>query len=175
MKFIKEQKGFTLIELMITINLSFLVLAFIVSFYLMISKIFFSTTKRAEEKHVTNDFFYKLNEMLNKAEWYSFQVSDSSSQIICDRDTVDFYQGKISGSSIMYLDNIENYETNIFFLSGDSLKISNGRVENILMPGETKVFASDTIKSISIWLEKNRIYNCSVYNKSIAYKRFKNL
>lgn len=175
MIFIKKQNGFTLVEIIVTINLAFLVVAFIVSFYLMVSKIFVGTTKRSEEKHVTNDFFYRLNEMLNKAEWYSFQVNDSSSQLLCDRDTVDFYEGKISGSCMMYLDNIENYEANIFFLSGDSLKISNGKAEELSMPGKIKVLASDTIQSISMKLKKERIYNCNIHNKPIAYKRFKNL
>ena len=176
MKLIEGQRGFTLIEIIVTINLAFLAVAIIVSFYLMISKIFTGTIKRSEEKHVTNDFFYKLNDMLNKAEWYSFQVSDTTSQLICRRDTVNFYEGRISGSNIMYLDNIKNYETKVYFVTGDSINISNGKVESLFfMPGEIKTFASDSILSISLNMERNGIYNYNIYTKPIPYKRFKNL
>jgi len=175
MKLIKVEEGFTLIELMVTINLSFMALAFIISFFLMINKIFIGTTQRAEEKHITYDFFYKLGEMLNKSEQYFIQTNDSTSQVISGSDTLNFSAGEITGNKFMYLNKIENYAMKVFFLSGDSLVLANGKAENLMMPGEINIYALDSIKSISLMLEKNRIYNSTIYNKQIPYKRFKNL
>ena len=76
----------------------------------------------------------------------------------------------------MYLDNIKNYQTKIYFLTGDSINISNGKAESLFfMPGEIKKFASDSILSISLNMERNGIYNYNIYTKPIPYKRFKNL
>ncbi|MBI1937430.1 MAG: type II secretion system protein [Ignavibacteriales bacterium] len=175
MKLIKDEKGFTLIELMVTINLSFMALAFIISFFLMINKIFIGTTKRAEEKHATYDFFYKLGEMLDKSEQYFIQTNDSTSQIISSGGTLNFSAGEITGNKFMYVDEIEKYEVKVFFISGNSLILANGKAENLMTTGETNMYASDSIKSISLMLVKNRIYNSTIYNKQIPYKRFKNL
>lgn len=175
MKLAKDEGGFTLIEILVTINLAFLAVAFIVSFYMLINKVVIGTNKKVEERHVTYDFLYRLNESLNKADWYSFQISDTSSQIISNRDTIYFTGGSISGRRIMNVDNIDKYGMKIIFLSGDSLILENGRAADIILPDEIRTYAADSISSISLRLERNRVYNWNIYNKRIPCKRFKNL
>jgi hypothetical protein len=175
MKFINQEKGFTLIETLVVINLSFFVITMIVSFYLLTNKYFVGTTRTFEEKHAAFDFLFKLEEMLNKSDHYSLAMKENTVQLINNGDTTLFSGDKIAGHRMSNVEGITKYEFRIKFLSGRILTVDNVNIGKTFNPGANKVFISDSIESLEFMIEKGKMYNCNIYNKSIPANRFRNL
>jgi len=175
MKFIKEENGFTLVELLVVINLSFLVLSFVVSFYLLMNKYFVGTTKKFEEKHTTYDFLYKLEELTNKTEHYSMEIQENVVRFIINQDTVVFSNDKMTSNRFMSFDKISNYELKISTLLGKEIIMNEGKLLEPILSGEKKVIVSDSINSIALSFEKGQKYQCQIYNNPVPYSRFRNL
>ena len=64
-------------EIIVGINLGFLLLTVIVSFFLFSTKFIATTTKNLESRQNVNDYFFRLGSMLKKSDSYYKDVNMS--------------------------------------------------------------------------------------------------
>ena len=175
MKIHYDEKGFTLVELVVVINLSFMIIAAVVSLYLLTNKYFLGTTRRFEEKEITLDFLYKLEEYLSKTDNYAFVASSDSLQILSIRDTINFQKDKITSHILPVITDLDSMETRLTFLSGNEIIISDEKTKEWINPGETVIYSSDSITTVSLLIRRGKEYRTTIYNNPTPYKLFRNL
>ncbi|KAF0140068.1 MAG: hypothetical protein FD122_2703 [Stygiobacter sp.] len=175
MKIRFDEKGFTLVELVVVINLSFMIIAAVVSLYLLTNKYFLGTTRRFEEKEITLDFLYKLEEFLSKTDNYTFVASSDSLQILSIRDTINFQKDKITSHILPAITDLDSMETRLSFLSGNEIILSGEKTKEWIKPGETVIYSSDSITAVSLLIKRGKVYRTTIYNKPTPYKLFRNL
>lgn len=82
-KFVSDEKGFTLMELLIGINLAFIVLAILFSVYLFLYKFTFSASRTIEKKEEAISLLHRLEESVQKKHEFNFTtLSDGSTLIL---------------------------------------------------------------------------------------------
>lgn len=175
MKTIKNVEGFTLIEMLVVINLSFLIVGAIVSFYMLTDKYIIGLTKRYEEKQTTYDFYYKLDEMLNKSDDYFFVSNETNSALICENDTVLFTENSITSRRLSAINDILTSKLRINLTSGDSIIVINGRIEDNLMYASTGEISSDSIRSIQLSIKKKNTLDYEIRKEPVPNKLFQNI
>lgn len=175
MRNFNDEKGFTLIEMIVVINLSFIIITAVVSLYLLTNKYFLGTTRRFEEKETTLDFLYKLEEYLSKTDNYTFVVSSDSLQILSIRDTINFQKEKITSHILPAITDIDSMETRLSFLSGNEIIIPDEKTKEWINPGETVMYSSDSITTVSLLIRRGKEYRTTIYNNSTPYKLFRNM
>lgn len=126
---LSDNKGFTLVEILVAINLAFITITLILSFYLFSSRFFFSTVKKMEESSHVNSFMINFERLLEKSESYEFLVQNDSAYFIFDDSRrIVFSSGGIS----LYRDRIIAPPDKYFLsITGDSLSSvssDNGKI-----------------------------------------------
>lgn len=174
MKIRFDEKGFTLVELVVVINLSFMIITAVASLYLLTNKYFLGTTRRFEEKETTLNFLYKLEEYLSKTDNYTFIVSSDSLQILSIRDTINFQKDKITSHILPIVAEVDSMETRLTFLSGNEIIITDEKTKEWLNPGETVLYSSDSITTVSLLIKRGKEYRTTIYNNLTPYKLFRN-
>lgn len=170
-----NESGFTLVEMIVLVNLSFMIITAVVSLYLLTNKYFLGATRRFEEKETTLDFLYKLEEHLKKTDHYSFVVISDSLQIISVRDKINFQKDKITSHILPTITNIDSMETRLSFLSGNEIIVSDEKTKEWINPGETVIYSSDSITAISLLIRRGKEYRTTIYNNLTPYKLFRNM
>ncbi|MBN2571425.1 MAG: hypothetical protein JXA68_04800 [Ignavibacteriales bacterium] len=174
----KKISGFTLIETIVGINLSFLLLTSLISFYLFISKYVASTTRNFEDKQIINEFFVRLNDALKKSDEF-FYVNEHGSNFLLfnQHDTITFNKESLDIKKIYKINKIDSYEIIFKLFSGEQNKIK-GNAENDFIYSSLRdsKLKNSEIVSISFSIVKNKKeYQYFFYNKKIANKNFQNI
>ncbi|HEX3073004.1 MAG TPA: hypothetical protein VHP30_05280 [Ignavibacteriales bacterium] len=172
MKKLKREEGFTLIEIMVGINLSFLVLTSIVSVYLLTTKFMNSFSARTEDNQAVATALYSLSTTLEKAESFTLYSADSMLILQTDNGAVRITRTKISVKDIYKIENIENLRTVISFAKNERIEFDNNGLK--LSSEQDLTFVSGSgIDSIKIdFTRKNKELLFKYTAPEISAKRF---
>jgi hypothetical protein len=173
MKIQKGKDGFTLIEIIIAINVAFIAITLIISVYIILDNVFISSTIKIEEKNLIGFSFNNLNEMLRKEKYFMFSAKKDTMEINFN-----------SGARVIFTSDLINIKDLIFIkgFSQYSLKIHRfNKTESLIKSTDfyfydNLIIHSNEIRSIEITLMKNTVIYKSIFNTPlISDKRFENI
>ncbi len=173
-----SNNGFTIIEILVGINIGFVLLTIIVAFFLFSTKFISVTSKNFEERQNINDFLLRLNNTFRKADYFYFQQLDSTFICIIDKqDTVVFRDNSINLKNTYEIDELTNYKMIIQMNSGIERKIHNGTsVELIFDRDQNSVLLSSDISQVKIDILINKkFYSFYYFASTISIKNFRNI
>lgn len=179
MNLVKNNKGFTLIETLVAINLSFLAITFIFSFYLFTKKFTETLSKNYTEKYLIQSFFSSVDKALKKPDYFEVTMQNGNLQIISNQNaSFNLFKDSISLNNILSLSSLDRAGVTIFLFDNRELIIEPGtEIENgEFMYEGTFPIKSYSIKSIRFEIEKRaKKYSYEFYLPDIAIKRFENI
>jgi len=154
-KLINSEDGFTLIEILVSMNLSFILITLLVTMYLFTSKFTSQTIKRITNKVEITTSLSGFFKELERADCFYFEQRDSSTVLVINnQDTIYFRKDNITSSQLFGLDRIEKYELCLSIESGEEIKLINGIIMNSTYNLQDKLrFESPFINKISLILE----------------------
>jgi len=121
---INGNNGFTLIEVLVGINLSFIAVTIMVMFFLFAYKYIFSVTKNAEMQSETENFIYLTGQIINRADKTDYIEHNESRIIVTDKnDTLYIEPGKLNLKKLFIVD-AEEYNILISNSKGAQINIS---------------------------------------------------
>lgn len=167
-KKIKRCDGFTLIEVLVAINLAFIGVTMVVSFYLFMSKFLFSVTKKVDTNQMVFESFYRMDQILKMNEEYKiiskpdsvfFKVNDVY-KIVCTRNFL----------GIRDLYSMEEIDTLKILVT-----VTDGSVFDFMNFSGNNGISSKDIESLVFEIVKNETaYRWRYYSPSISVNRFRN-
>lgn len=114
MKQISNSSGFTLMEILVALNISSISILLVVSFLLFALKYLNTIKKKYEKSYDYNSFYFSLNKTLRNVSSIDFAVSGTTSCIItAERDTITFDQNEIVLKRLFKLNNLEHIAVEI--------------------------------------------------------------
>lgn len=174
---LKENDGFTLIEVLVGISLSFFVISIIITFFLLVAKITSASTKQFAEKKEIILFIDKLNGFLRKS-------ADFEIEIMKDNLVISSGEGKIiADSKWITINKVFSLDSNVVYY----LELTDKRLGKLVMmtgkdialnapPGHKTFFSSEEVESIYFKINKNnKKYELLYHNPAVSSKRFVNL
>lgn len=78
--------GFTIMEVIVSINIAFILLTFTISFYLFTAKLVGTTSKRIADNYDINNMICRIEEKLRKAESFFTIIDESELRIITSEE-----------------------------------------------------------------------------------------
>lgn len=170
MKSLREERGFTILELLVAINVSCILITLVVSVFLFVTKFSKNIIIQSEKNSEVHQYLNYLADRIQKGKNYTVNAERGRIYIVFDeRDTLEVY----------------SKERNQFVFTectGIKLKIKSvsGEVEeinsDIMTEFKNKYFLSQEIKSILfIFNVKGRDYLVECYNPVISTQRIKNI
>lgn len=175
MKLISNIKGFTLVETLVAINLSFIGITFIVSFYLFVFRFTQTISENYTHKYIYQNLFYNLENSLRKSD--NYKVDFSTDHIILsteNSDTLLIYKDSLSLNNILVIPALENLAIHIHLFNGEELSITPGGLLDF-QNNETVINSMD-IKSLKFEIEKaERLFHFEIFTQAIPVKRFINI
>ncbi|MCF8355209.1 MAG: prepilin-type N-terminal cleavage/methylation domain-containing protein [Melioribacteraceae bacterium] len=173
-----NNKGFTLIEVLISINLSFLLVSFAYAFYLFSFQFSTKFINSYDRKNDINELFIRLTGKLESADSFEIIFSQHSTNVLLNkRDTVKFSGNSITLMNLYGIDEIENYNILFNLTDGEEIEIVDGAVNRHHSISETtgNIFSAD-IRSIKFEIsDNNKIYSLKYVNSRKGVRRFKNV
>ena len=175
---IKKYEGFTVIELIVGINLSFLLITLAISFYLFAYKFIFTTTKRFDQKQNINSFFYYTDKVQNEAETFSLGINDDEIILVSNKsDSIVFCISEIILNGMYEIESPETYSVTCNFIDDDRLIINDSGI--LYSPYYKELYLDNLSKylmDLSIQVTKNNhVYSLIFFNSAISSKRFINI
>lgn len=175
---ISKNNGFTLIEIIVGINIGFLLLTVIVTFFLFSTKFVATTTKKMDERQNINNFLSRLETTLRKADHFYLQRLDTTAVcIVNDADTILFNNNIFSLMNIYKIKGFKEYNSVIEMQPENQSSMSEEIVKKSLSDlRQNGIVYSGDIKSISIEFSKNNHpYSFCYINPNISINRFRNI
>ena len=165
MKILNKNNGFTLIETLVAINLSFIAISLIFSFYLFAQKFSESLSRNYTDKYIQMSFFYNLENTLSNSDEYFIKFIGNKIIInTSNDDSIFISQDSISLNGIFEISKLEKINISISTdTEQDVLSWSDGVLEdpNALLK-EDNFIKSSSIHSIIFEIERNK--------KSLSYQ-----
>lgn len=179
MKVLNDNKGFTLIETLVSINLSFIAISLIFSFYLFAQKFSESLSRNYTDKYIQMSFFHNLERTLNNSDEYFIKFLEDRIIInTSNDDSIYILQDSISLNGILEISKIERIDISISTDTGqDVLSWSDGVLEDpYVLLNEDNILKSNSIKSILFEIERNKkIYSVQIFPSNSSIYHFKNV
>lgn len=146
MKLLNKNSGFTLIETLVAINLSFIAISLIFSFYLFAQKFSESLSRNYTDKYIQISFFNNLEKTLNNSDGYILRLIDDRLIInTSNEDSILILPTSISINEIFELSNIDSISISISTdIESYLVKWENGTLTN-------SNFENQTLKSNKIY------------------------
>ncbi len=178
MQIIKDENGFTLIEILVGINLSLLAVTFLFSFYLFAIKFISATTTKLDEKENISNFLFLFNNSLKKSNQYYFKSTGKEQFFVIDnRDTVSFQSSELQINSLYEIDKVDSYSLTINTIEQTKIILIDGVIKSL--PDDINIqegINSTMINEIEFdFSRKNKNYNFVYINNEYGDKRFKNI
>lgn len=179
MKLAKENEGFTLIETLVSINLSFVAISLIFPFYLFAQKFSESLSRSYTDKYIQISFFHNLERTLNNSDEYFINfLQDRIIINTSNDDSIFISQDSISLNGILEISKIE--KTNISIstdMEKDIISWNDGVLTDpTALLNEDNFLESNSIKSILFEFERNnKIYTYQIFSPSTSTSHFKNI
>lgn len=176
MKVLKNNRGFTLIETLVSINLSFIAISLIFSFYLFAQKFSESLSRNYTDKYIQMSFFYNLEKTLSNSDEYIIKFIGN--KIIINTSTDDsIYISKdsISLNGIFEISKIERIDISISTdTEQDVLSWSDGVLEDpASLLNENNILESNSIHFILFEFERNKkIYTYQIFSPATSISHF---
>lgn len=173
-----NNSGFTLIEVLTAINISFLLVAMIYAFYLFALKYTASTIKNIDTKNEISTLLFYINRELNEAAEMKFiSLNNRNILIVNKTDTISFYNKKIDLKRIYGANNIDEYELNITTENGEKIGIRNEIIiEKPKLYNIEEGIESSQIDKIELEITKNENkYKLKFANKGKAIRTVRNI
>lgn len=180
-----SEDGFTLVEILVAINLAFLALTVTIGAYLVIDKVLIQTIRKSELDYSVNQFMYNFTETLGKSENFEISNSQDSLCVRCSGGKT-FVFGKTSmdmrGLDMEVLHEISGLEefcAEIRMKDGSTLVFPEGG--QLVVPAYSRTdkraaFGSAEILSIILRIKKaEKDYSAHYYTPDISISRFNNL
>ena len=169
--------GFTIVEVLIGINLGFIIITLMISFFLFFNKFYTGFIRKIEAKQNLFNTVYQINEFFTKQETYTVRIDKSGCKIIYnDGRSVTLKKNGIWVNNIPAITNLERTALIITLKTGNKIVISNGQVMNgnhdLL---KTTGLYSTHVKSLMLKIEKEE-YVTTIYYSTPKYniKQFVN-
>lgn len=177
MKYLSKDEGFTLMEIIVGINLGFVLLTVIVSFFLFSTKFIATTTKDLDSRQNVNDYLFRLGSMLRKSDNFYIQQRDSSTIfVVNDKDTISVRSNNFSLINLYNIPDISDYSFDIKLISGEKVTINEGILERTFRGEQNSAILSSEIVNIILALKvKAQPYVFQYYVPNSSVNRFKNL
>jgi len=179
MKVLKNNKGFTLIETLVSINLSFIAISLIFSFYLFSQKFSESLSRNYLDKYIQISFFNNLERTLCNSDYYVIRFVDD--WIILNtnsNDSIFISKDSISLNNLFFISNIENLGISISTNTEKEVLNWNGGVledpESLL--NKDNILESNSIHSILFKFKRNKkFYFYHYFSSNTSISNLKNL
>jgi hypothetical protein len=172
---LKKEAGFTLIETLTAINLSFIVVTFAVGFYLFFTKIISSSSNYIQTSSTDNTSLILIQDIFYKADSFVVHLMQDSVWINTNKKNLVFSNNKISINNIYSIDDagIISFE----ILKSNKEKISwNREFNQNIFSEETINMNSNEIESLHIEYKKNdESMLISFYQPPISIRNFRNI
>jgi hypothetical protein len=179
MKLVKENKGFTLIETLVSINLSFIAISLIFSFYLFAQKFSESLYQNYTDKYIQMSFFHNLERTLNNSDEYFIKFLEDRIIIYTSYDdSIYISLDSISLNGIFEISKIERINISI---STDTNKEVLNWIDGVLedpasLLNEGNILESSSIHSILFEIERNKkIYPMQILPSNASITHLKNI
>jgi Tfp pilus assembly protein PilW len=173
MKIIKNDDGFTLIEILVTMNLTIIAITLIVSFYLFASKFIKAATNHFEKEQKINQFAFNLQDIINKSNGFNILINQNIVLITLESGKkLVFTDSTISLDDYYELKDTQGYNFLINLEDGENIAV-NTKAESSI---EQREINAGKIANMNITIAYNdKQYNI-IYNKPmISSLRFINI
>jgi prepilin-type N-terminal cleavage/methylation domain-containing protein len=176
MKLIKDTNGFTLIEILVTINIAAISITLLIAFYLFTVK-FLSLSVNKNEKQWGNEyFFYMLDRTLKNGGGLYLALNNSSVYLITsEKDSVSFSASSINLKNLYSLEDITNLSFIIKNNNEIEFEYDNGKMVSNKLSDTTGTgpLAFDEIILSIADTASSQIFN--YINPGISANKFKNI
>ena len=165
-------------ELLVGINISFIVITMLVSVYLFLFKFMISTSRNVEAKINITSGMERLVSEIYKCESFELRLDDTIVAVVTENNRqIIFRPDSISLNGICLITGIDNYEMNVRMVNGDSKHIVDGKFNNERIFGEEmKSVLSHDIRKLELAVTyKDHIYRAEYFTPQISTNRFTNI
>lgn len=174
----KSNSGFTMIEILVGINLSFIAITVMVSLFLFTTKYIATSLKHYDDELLLTTQLFYISTKLNRAESFIFTTNGAFPLLSTSNGLkLQFKENTIWLSDLDSLSGIDNYIFTIKQKNGDEKVIVKGELNspNIFSYQETSV-ESPTVRSLNFDLIiDSQQYIINYYPKFNSIKHFQNL
>jgi hypothetical protein len=131
MRLLRKNNGFTLIETLVAINLSFIAVGFIFSFYLFAQRFTDTLSRNFIDKYLIQNIFNKTVRMLKGADYFEIINNNGAISIVTDgQDFILISANSMSLKNILNITELEKPILTIKLFSGKELVLQPGDIEN---------------------------------------------
>lgn len=171
----KKNNGFTLIETLVSINLAFIAISLVFSFYLFVKSFYESFSSNYIEKYSTTNFFYQLEKTLNNSDEYYIQFLDEKVIIHTnENDSIIITADSISLNGVIYLTDLQTVKLRS---STDPKGVDFTWAGGVLSPSKPRSIElqSQKIHLLSIEIERiKKKYTYVLFTPSHSINHFTN-
>lgn len=177
MKSLKQDKGFTVIETLVAVNLMFISVTFIFSFSLFIQKFTGTLSGNFTDKYIMQSLFSKIDLTLRKSDQFIVSLNNDMIFIITDsEDSVIISKESISLTNYNTVSALDDITCQFNLFSNDRIVFENGTIIEKAANITENAIQSSEIKSIEIRVEINGKKNTyEIITPAFSVKRFTNL
>lgn len=179
MNVLKENRGFTLIETLVSINISLIAISLIFSFYLFAQKFSGSLSRNYTDKYAQMNFFNKLEKILENNDEYFVEIFNNKLLIITsNEDSICFTKDLISLNRIFEITKLDSINISIATETNEEITINNCEIHSGLSSSSIidNTIKSSPINSISFEiLYENSKYDYKIFNYPNSINRFQNI
>lgn len=174
---LKRSEGFTLVEVLVGISLSFFVISIIIAFFLLVMRITSASTKQLAEKKDIILFIEKLNGYLNKSDHFDVEFERSNLLISSGEGKIMADSKGISINNTFSLDSTVTYNFELTDKKFRKIILESGKeISTAAMSDHKMLLSSAMIESIKLTIYKNqKEYELLYRNPAVSSKRFINL
>lgn len=172
----RKQDGFTLIEVLVAINLSFFVLTLAVSFYLFAAKFINSFNDRFEKNEASYEFINQLDGILKESNGFQIIVRESTNFDFLGLPKEIIFNKVFTLGEIYGLANIESYKFNL--ITDDNINYFISRTDSFdtgNFPDNFSVYSQEVRNFELRFVQNGKSYNYKYQNPSYSAARFINI
>lgn len=173
MKIIKQDDGFTLIEVLVTISLSAIAITLIFSFYLFAGKFISTVTSSFEKNQKVNQFIFNLQDTINKSNGFIILIDHNMVIINLENNKkLIFTDSTVSLDNYYEIKDMSNYNFSINLENNESIVVSSKAHSSV----EQKEINASEISNMDITIiyDDNK-YNVTYNKPMISTLRFVNI
>lgn len=179
MKLLRQNNGFTLIETLVAINLSFIAIGFIFSFYLFAQRFTETLSRNFTDKYLIQNFFNKTIGMLKGADYFEIINNNGAISIVTDGlDSILISANSMSLKNILNITELEKPVITLKLFSDKELILQPEITQNNLsrINGSDYPLQSSKIKCIRFEItKKDKMYSYEYFTPAYAINRFINI
>lgn len=176
-----KNDGFTLVEVLVALNIAFIGLAIIVGAYLVISKTVSVSIKNSEKNNNAMELLYNIKNTLDKSEKFDVSFSADSIKIKCfNGKSIKLWKTGLMMDTIFYISDLKEVKVRITTIDSNIFQLpeDQSKLPNLEYNSEDGYFllASASISGISIDIQPDtKKYSFTYKMPDISVMRFHNI